>query len=60
MPNLTYMLVFPDDAGRKAAWDRFRANPEWLKLKAVPEYADKAIVSRITKRVLTPSAYSEF
>src|SRR5207247_11366302 len=23
-PNLTYMLVFPDDAGRNAAWGRFR------------------------------------
>jgi len=59
MPNLTYMLVFPDEAGRKVAWDRFRADPEWLKLKAVPEYADKEIVSRITNRVLTPAAYSE-
>ncbi|MDB5305887.1 MAG: hypothetical protein JWO38_89 [Gemmataceae bacterium] len=59
MPNLTYMLVFPDEDGRKAAWDRFRADPEWVKLKAMPEYADKEIVSRITNRVLTPTAYSE-
>ena len=59
MPNLTYMLAFPDEAGRKAAWDKFRADPEWLKLKAVPEYADKEIVSRITNRVLAPAAYSE-
>ena len=59
MPNLTYMLVFPDEAGRKAAWDRFRADPEWLKLKAIPEYADKEIVSKITNRVVTPAAYSE-
>src|SRR5439155_14418546 len=34
MPNLTYLLVFPDDAGREAAWNRFRQDPEWLKLKA--------------------------
>jgi hypothetical protein len=59
MPNLTYMLVFPDEAGRKAAWDRFRADPEWLKLRAVPEYADKEIVSHITNLILTPTAYSE-
>ena len=25
MPNLTYMLVFPDDAARKAAWGKFVA-----------------------------------
>jgi hypothetical protein len=59
MPNLTYLLVFPDETGRKMAWDRFRVDPEWLKLKAVPEYADKEIVSHITNRVLTPAAYSE-
>ena len=59
MPNLTYLLVFPDEAGRKAAWDRFRADAEWVKLKAVPGYADKEIVSQITNLVLTPTAYSE-
>ena len=59
MPNLTYLLVFPDEAGRKAAWDKFRDDPEWLKLKAIPEYADKEIVSHITNRLLTPTAYSE-
>jgi hypothetical protein len=59
MPNRTYLLVFPDEAGRKAAWDRFRGDPEWAKLRAVPEYADKEIVSRITNLVLTPAGYSE-
>lgn len=59
MPNLTYMLVFPDEAGRKEAWGRFVRDPEWLKLKAVPGYADKEIVSRITNLVLTPAPYSE-
>jgi hypothetical protein len=59
MPNLTYMLVFPNEEGRKAAWDTFRADDAWLKLKAIPEYADKEIVSRITNRILTPTSYSE-
>jgi len=59
MPNLTYMLVFPDDAGRTAAWQRFRDDEEWKKLKAMPEYADKEIVSKITNKVLTPEPYSE-
>lgn len=59
IPNLTYMLVFEDDAARLAAWDKFRADPEWLKLKAIPEYADKEIVSKITNYVLKPRAYSE-
>jgi NIPSNAP len=59
MPNLTYMLVFPDEAGRKAAWDKFRDDAEWKKLKSIPEYADKEIVSHITNLVLTPAEYSE-
>jgi hypothetical protein len=59
MPNLTYMLVFPDEAGRAAAWSRFVKDAEWQKLRAVPEYADKEIVSRITNKVLTPAPYSE-
>jgi hypothetical protein len=59
MPNLTYLLVFPDEAGRKAAWDRFRADAEWKKLRAIPEYADKEIVSHITNLILTPTDYSQ-
>jgi len=59
MPNLTYMLVFPDDAARKAAWGRFGADEDWKKLKAIPEFADKEIVSKITNRILTPEPYSE-
>jgi hypothetical protein len=59
MPNLTYMLVFPDEAGRTAAWNRFRTDDAWVKLKAIPEYADKEIVSRITNKVLPPEPYSE-
>lgn len=59
MPNLTYLLAFPDEAGRKAAWDKFRGDPDWLKLKAVPGYADKDIVLKVTNRILTPASYSE-
>jgi hypothetical protein len=59
MPNLTYMLVFPEDAARVAAWKRFGDDAEWKKLRAVPEYADKEIVSKITNLVLTPRAYSQ-
>lgn len=59
LPNLTYMLVFPDEPGRAAAWNTFRADAEWMKLKAMPEYADKEIVSHITNKILTPEPYSE-
>lgn len=59
MPNLTYLLVFPDDAGRTEAWGRFVKDPAWVKLKAEPGFADKEILSGITNRLLTPRPYSE-
>jgi hypothetical protein len=59
LPNLTYLLVFDDDKARELAWGRFRADPEWLKLKAIPEYEDKKIVSKITNKLLTPAEYSQ-
>lgn len=59
IPNLTYVLSFDDEAARTAAWNKFRADPEWLKLKAIPEYEDKRIVSRITNKLMTPTTYSQ-
>jgi len=34
LPNLTYMIPFATLAGREAAWDKFGADPEWLKARA--------------------------
>lgn len=59
IPNLTYLLVFDDDTARNEAWNRFRTDPEWIKLKAIPEYEDKRIVSKITNKLLTPADYSQ-
>ena len=59
MPNLTYMLGFETEEEQKAAWDRFRTSPGWLKLKAMPEYADKRILCGITNLLLKPADYSQ-
>lgn len=58
MPNLTYLLVFADEDARKAAWKKFGGDPDWQSLKSKPEYADKEIVSKITNKLLLPTAYS--
>lgn len=34
LPNLAYMIPFATLADREAAWDRFGADPEWLKARA--------------------------
>lgn len=59
MPNLTYMLAFPDAATKDAAWNTFRSDSEWAKLKTTPGFTDKEIVSHITNLVLVPAAYSQ-
>lgn len=59
MPNLTYMLAFSDTAAKDAAWNTFRGDPEWAKLKTTPGFTDKEIVSRITNLVLVPAKYSQ-
>ncbi len=61
MPNLTYMLGFKDMDESKANWDAFRADPEWQKLKAMPEYADGAILRKggITNLYIKPASYSQ-
>lgn len=59
MPNLTYLLAFPNDAARLAAWKTFQGDEEWKALKSMPEYADKEIVSKITNKILVPESYSQ-
>ena len=59
MPNLTYMLGFESKEEQESAWKRFGASPDWQKLKAKPEYADKRILCGITNLLLKPAEYSQ-
>jgi hypothetical protein len=59
MPNLTYMLVHDNMAGREKSWDAFRTAPDWKKLSATPGFTDPEIVSNITTVFLRPAAYSQ-
>jgi len=58
-PNLTYMLGFESADAQQAAWTKFRTDPGWLKLRAMPEYADKTILCGITNLLLKPAPYSQ-
>lgn len=57
MPNLTYMLTFPDMATRDRAWDTFREDPEWRRLAADPYFS--GTVSSITDVILRPTDFSQ-
>ncbi len=61
MPNLTYMLVFKDVEEQQANWKKFGADPDWQKLRAMPEFVDKAILRQkgITNLILAPAGYSQ-
>lgn len=59
MPNLTYLLAFNDATAKDQAWNTFRADPEWAKLKTTPGFTDKEIVSHITNIVLVPKPFSQ-
>ena len=54
---LQYLLSFPDRAARDAAWDAFRADPEWQRVKAESE-RDGPLVERIDSALLETTAYS--
>lgn len=38
MPNLMYLTTFEDRASRDAHWKAFGSDPDWNKLKVMPEY----------------------
>ena len=66
LPSLTYMVVFADAAAREKAWAAFREDPEWLKLRDRPEYADassrasprRSCARRTTRRSRRPPVRS--
>jgi len=59
LPNLTYMLVFENQAAHDKNWSAFISDPEWAKLRNTPGYADAEIVSNISNVFLRPAPYSQ-
>ena len=59
MPNITYMLTFPEPAARGKAWGEFGKNPDWQKLRVTRGYTDAEIISNISSIMLKPTAYSQ-
>jgi hypothetical protein len=57
LPSLTYLLVFANLAAYDKAWATFRDDPDWVKLRSLPEYQDT--VSTIDNVLLRPTDYSQ-
>lgn len=59
LPNLVYMVSFDDLADREKKWKAFGGDPEWKKMRAIPEYADAKIVSNISNAIVRPLPFSQ-
>jgi hypothetical protein len=59
LPNLTYMLSFPDVSELNAKWKVFAADAEWKKLRTSERFSFEEIVSNITSLILNPTSYSQ-
>ena len=56
-PNLMYMTSFNNIADRDEHWKVFGSDPEWTKLKVMPEYLNS--VSKNEQILLNPTEFSE-
>jgi hypothetical protein len=59
LPQLTYMVSFPDISDIDVKWHAFSTDPQWKKLSALPKYSSEAIVSDISNLVLRPASFSQ-
>lgn len=59
LPNLTYMVAFPNAAARAEAWRKFGTSPEWDKVKRTPGWGDAEVVSNITNATYSSLPFSE-
>jgi hypothetical protein len=59
LPQLTYMVSFPDISEVDVKWDAFLGHPDWKKLAALPKYSSEAIVDNISNLILRPAPFSQ-
>ncbi|MDX2030989.1 MAG: NIPSNAP family protein [Blastocatellia bacterium] len=59
LPHLTYLVGFDNMAAREKAWDAFRVNPDWARVRTKPGWTDPEAVSAITAAFLRPTAWSQ-
>ncbi len=58
MPNLMYMTTFENIESRDAHWKTFGTDPDWDRMKVLPEYQN--IMNKNDSRLLYPTDYSDF
>ena len=56
--EFVYLLAWPDEAAKDAAWAQFRADEEWQEIKRVTSARHGDLVGSIEDRVLFLADYS--
>ena len=56
--EFVYLLVWPDEETMRHAWDKFKNNEEWKKIKKVTYAQHGVLVGEIEDRTLTLTSYS--
>ena len=59
LPQLTYMVAFPELADIDAKWEAFGNHPDWKKLSAETRFSFEPIVSNIDSLILRPASFSQ-
>lgn len=54
--RIVYLLAFPDEEARRAAWKAFGADPDWRRVKAESE-AGGPLVAEMNSRTLVQAPY---
>src|SRR5438270_13424214 len=56
--EFVYLLEWPDEATKTAAWSKFMADEEWAAIKRETAAQHGALVGAIEDRLLRPTDYS--
>lgn len=56
--EFVYLLAWPDEIAKTAAWAKFMADEEWKEIKRVTRAEHGDLVGEIEDRVLVPTDYS--
>ena len=57
-PNMAYLIPFESSAQREKAWQAFRDNPDWVKIRDESIRKGGEIVRNITNMILVPTGFS--
>jgi heme-degrading monooxygenase HmoA len=55
--EFVYLLVWPDEETMHQAWEKFRADTEWIKIKQLTNAKHGDLVGEIEDRTLIPTSY---